>query len=96
PRPGQTEAVRKTVFARKFAPWNTTISYGLYVDDIDADVRALTLELAAIGGGLMLLMAALSWLIARDVLGALDRQKNRMQEISEGAIDRPVEETGRG
>jgi len=96
PRPGQTEPVRKTVFARKFAPWNATISYGLYVDDIDADVRALTLELAAIGVGLMLLMATLSWLIARDVLSALDRQKNRMQEISEGAIDKPVEETDRG
>jgi methyl-accepting chemotaxis protein len=96
PRPGQTEAVRKTVFARKFAPWNATISYGLYVDDIDADVRALALELAAVGLGLMLLMATLSWLIARDVLGALDRQKNRMQEISEGAIDQPVEETDRG
>ncbi|MBR0813102.1 cache domain-containing protein [Bradyrhizobium diazoefficiens] len=96
PRPGQTEPVRKTVFARKFAPWNVTMSYGLYVDDIDADVRALTLELGAIGIGLMLLMAALSWLIARDVLGALERQKNRMQEISEGAIDKPVEETGRG
>src|SRR6266702_3012563 len=65
PRPGQTEPVRKTVFARKFAPWNATISYGLYVDDIDADVRALTLELAAVGVGLMLLMATLSWLIAR-------------------------------
>src|SRR6186713_2457524 len=96
PRPGQTEPVRKTVFARKFAPWNATISYGLYVDDIDADVRALTLELAAIGVGLMLLMATLSWLIARDVLSALDRQKSRMQEISEGAIDQPVEETDRG
>ncbi|MCP3372082.1 methyl-accepting chemotaxis protein [Bradyrhizobium cajani] len=96
PRPGQTEPVRKTVFTRKFAPWNVTISYGLYVDDIDADVRALTLELAAIGIGLMLLMAALSWLIARDVLGALDRQKNRMQEIADGAIDKPVEETDRG
>ncbi|WP_439363169.1 methyl-accepting chemotaxis protein [Bradyrhizobium sp. DASA03005] len=96
PRPGQTEPLRKTVFARKFAPWNVTISYGLYVDDIDADVRALTLELAAVGVGLMLLMAALSWLIARDVLGALDRQKNRMQAISEGAIDKPVEETDRG
>ncbi|TQF26230.1 chemotaxis protein, partial [Bradyrhizobium sp. UNPF46] len=96
PRPGQTEPVRKTVFARKFAPWNATISYGLYVDDIDADVRALTLELAAIGIGLMLLMAALSWLIARDVLSALDRQKTRMQAISEGAIDKPVEETDRG
>ncbi|WP_342730253.1 methyl-accepting chemotaxis protein [Bradyrhizobium sp. B117] len=96
PRPGQTEPVRKTVFTRKFAPWNVTISYGLYVDDIDADVRALTLELAAIGIGLMLLMATLSWLIARDVLGALDRQKNRMQEIADGAIDKPVEETDRG
>ena len=96
PRPGQTEPVRKMVFARKFAPWNVTMSYGLYVDDIDADVRALTLELGAIGVGLMLLMAALSWLIARDVLGALDRQKTRMQAISEGAIDKPVEETDRG
>ncbi|WP_407112371.1 methyl-accepting chemotaxis protein [Bradyrhizobium sp. LMG 9283] len=96
PRPGQTEPLRKTVFARKFAPWNVTISYGLYVDDIDADVRALTLELGAIGIGLMLLMATLSWLIARDVLGALDRQKTRMQAISEGAIDKPVEETDRG
>ncbi|MCP3408273.1 methyl-accepting chemotaxis protein [Bradyrhizobium sp. CCGB01] len=96
PRPGQTEAVRKTVFARKFAPWDATISYGLYVDDIDADVRALTLELAAVGLGLMLLMATLSWLIARDVLSALDRQKTRMQEIADGAIDKPVEETDRG
>ena len=96
PRPGQTEPVRKTVFARKFAPWNATISYGLYVDDIDADVRAITLELAAVGLGLMLLMATLSWLIARDVLSALDRQKTRMQEIADGAIDKPVEETDRG
>ncbi|TYL88820.1 methyl-accepting chemotaxis protein [Bradyrhizobium cytisi] len=95
PRPGQTEPVRKTVFVRQFTPWNATISYGLYVDDIDADVRALTLELAAIGGGLMLLIA-LSWLIARDVLSALDRQKTRMQDIADGAIDKPVEETDRG
>jgi methyl-accepting chemotaxis protein len=96
PRPGQKEAVRKTVFVRQFTPWNATISYGLYVDDIDADVRALTLELAAIGGGLMLLMATLSWLIARDVLSALNRQKTRMQDIADGSIDRPVEETDRG
>jgi methyl-accepting chemotaxis protein len=96
PRPGQTVPVRKTVFVRKFEPWNVTMSYGLYVDDIDADVRALTLELGAIGIGLMLLMATLSWLIARDVLGAMERQKNRMQEIADGNLDRPVEETDRG
>jgi methyl-accepting chemotaxis protein len=96
PRPGQAEPVRKTVFARKFAPWNVVMSYGVYVDDIDADVRGLMLHLSATGVGLMLLMSLLSWLIARDVLGALDRQKNRMQAIADGAVDKPVEETDRG
>ena len=89
PRPGQTVPVRKMVFVRSFAPWNIVLSYGLYVDDIDADVNALLLRLGAIGGGLMLLMGLLSWFIAHDVLGALDRQKNRMQSIAEGALDEP-------
>ena len=96
PRPGQTIPVRKTVYVRQFAPWNVTMSYGLYVDDIDADVNALLLRLGAVGGGLLALMALLSWLIARDVLGALDRQKNRMQSIADGSLDRAVEETERG
>jgi methyl-accepting chemotaxis protein len=96
PRPGQTVAVRKMVYVRHFAPWNVVMSYGLYVDDIDADLHALLLRLGAIGAGLLALMALLSWLIARDVLGALDRQKNRMQRIATGSLDEAVEETDRG
>jgi methyl-accepting chemotaxis protein len=96
PRPGQTVSVRKMVFARSFAPWNVVMSYGLYVDDIDADVNALLLRLGAIGASLLVLMALLSWLIARDVLGALDRQRARMQRIATGSLDQAVEETDRG
>ncbi len=96
PRPGQTIPVRKIVFVRTFAPWGVTMSYGLYVDDIDDDVNALMLRLGAIGTGLILLMGALSWFIASDVLGALERQKNRMQEIAAGSLDHSVEETDRG
>ena len=96
PRPGQTVPVRKMVYVRSFAPWNVFMSYGLYVDDIDADVNALLWRLGEIGAGLMVLMGLLSWLIARDVLGALDRQKNRMQSIAHGSLDQPVEETDRG
>ncbi len=95
PRPGQTVPVRKMVFARHFAPWNTTMSYGLYVDDLDADVNALLIRLGTIGAGVMALMALLSWLIARDVLGALKRQQSRMQSIATGSLDEPVGETGR-
>ena len=96
PRPGQTVPVKKMVVARQFAPWNAVMSYGLYVDDLDADVNALLVRLGAIGAGVLALMALLSWLIARDVLGALDRQKNRMQRIASGSLDQAVEETERG
>jgi methyl-accepting chemotaxis protein len=96
PRPGQTVPVQKMVFARSFAPWNVVISYGLYVDDLDADVNALMVRLGAIGAGVLALMALLSWLIARDVLGALDRQKSRMELIATGSLDQAVEETERG
>ena len=38
PRPGQTVPVQKMVFVRSYAPWSVVMSYGLYVDDLDADV----------------------------------------------------------
>ena len=96
PRPGQSVAIKKIAYVRAFAPWNATISYGLYVDDLDADVNALLLRLGAIGAGILVLMALLSWMVARDILGALDRQKNRMQRIAGGSLDEAVEETERG
>jgi methyl-accepting chemotaxis protein len=96
PRPGQTVPVRKMIYAREFTPWNIVVSFGLYVDDVDADVNALMWRLGAIGAGLVALMAVLSWLIARDVLGALDRQRSRMQRIAGGSLDQPVEEVERG
>ncbi len=96
PRPGQKVPVRKMAYVRGFAPWNTFMSYGLYADDIDADVNALLWRLGAMGAGLMALLGLVSWLIARDILGALDRQKGRMQRIADGSIDQPVEETSRG
>jgi methyl-accepting chemotaxis protein len=96
PRPGEKIPVRKMVYARSFEPWHVVMSYGLYVDDIDADVNALLWRLGTIGGGLMLLMGLLSWLIASDVLGALSRLRGRMQQIANGALDETVEETDRG
>ena len=96
PRPNETVPAKKMVYARTFAPWNVVISCGLYVDDLDADIYALLLRLGAMGAGVIALMALLSWLIARDILGALDRQETRMQHIASGSIDQVVEETERG
>src|ERR1700758_1051427 len=56
PRPGQNVPVGKIAYARFFAPWGIVMSYGLYMDDIDADVNALLLHLGAVGAALLLLM----------------------------------------
>jgi methyl-accepting chemotaxis protein len=96
PRPGQTEAIRKVAYARRFEPWDIYVTYGLYVDDIDADVNTLIERLTAIGGGLMLMLGVLSWLISRNVVGGLHRLKDRMQGIAGGALETPVAETERG
>jgi methyl-accepting chemotaxis protein len=96
PRPGQTEALRKVAYARRFEPWDIYVTYGIYVDDIDADVNALLTRLGAIGGGLMVLLGLLSWLISRNVVGGLHRLKDRMQGIAGGALETPVAETDRG
>ncbi|MGJ4939545.1 methyl-accepting chemotaxis protein [Bradyrhizobium sp. HKCCYLS1011] len=96
PRPGQTEPVRKVVFVRSFAPWNIVMSYGLYVDDIEADVTALLIRLGTIGAALLLLLGILSFLISHNVVGGLHRLKDRMQGIAGGALEQPVAETERG
>ncbi|ABD88394.1 methyl-accepting chemotaxis protein [Rhodopseudomonas palustris] len=96
PRPGQVTPITKLVFARVFKPWNIAIAAGIYVDDLDADVRALLIKLSSIGAGVLALMGLLSWLIARDVLGALQRQQTRMQNIATGSLDEVVGETDRG
>jgi methyl-accepting chemotaxis protein len=96
PRPGQQVAVRKIAYARHFAPWDTTFSYGLYIDDVDNDVSALWWRLGAVGLGLMAVMGLVSWLIAHDILSALERLKARMQHIAAGSLDQAVEETDRG
>ena len=68
----------------------------LYVDDIDNDVNALWWRLGLIGLGLILVTGLVSWLIAHDILSALERLKARMQHIARGSLDQAVEETGRG
>jgi methyl-accepting chemotaxis protein len=96
PRPGQTVPQRKLVFARMFDPWNVAVSVGLYVDDLETDINVLLLRMGSIGVAVVALMGLLSWLIARDVLGALQRLQGRMQGIAGGSLNDAVDETERG
>jgi len=95
PRPGSTVPIPKLVYARYFEPWGIVIVTGLYIDDLNADRNAALLRLGAMALAVLAVAAALSWLVSRDVAGALGRLHDRMRQIADGELEQPVAETGR-
>jgi methyl-accepting chemotaxis protein len=95
PKPGQTEPQRKLVALAKFAPWQLAFMAGAYVDDIEADLHATTLRLSGIGTLVLLVTLLVTWLINRDISGALGRLKSAMEVLAHGELAAAVPDTGR-
>ena len=69
PKPGQTGQYPKVSYLRTFAPWGWTIGTGVYVDDVDREVRNIALVIL-VG---MLLVSALIFLLARTLARRMSR-----------------------
>jgi methyl-accepting chemotaxis protein len=67
-RPGQKELLDKMQYVKLFQPWSWVIATGAYVDDIEAQFRERLMLDLAVAGLVILLIAALGFLIARGVL----------------------------
>ena len=90
PRPGKTEPVPKLQYVLKVDGWNWMVGAGLYLDDVDAQVRS---ELAGrIGGALVLLLVlgGIGFLIARGVLRQIGGEPadaiRAMNEVARGNL----------
>ena len=68
PRPGSTEPVDKLQYVASFAPWKWVIGTGVYVDDVGHEFWGRLLTDLSINIAIMLLIIALSIMIARSVL----------------------------
>jgi methyl-accepting chemotaxis protein len=82
PKPGQTEALKKTVAVAKFTPWNIAVYSGAYTDDLYAAFNSSLLQMAAAGGGIMLVTLFVAWLVSRDVTGSLGSLKAAMTQLA--------------
>ena len=60
-KPGQPGLYPKVSYVRTFAPWGWTVGTGVYVDDVDREVRAIALVM--LGG--ILLVSGLVFFLAR-------------------------------
>ena len=90
PRPGSTAPVPKLQFAMGVPGWNWFVGSGLYMDDVDAQVRAALIKQLLIGLAVLLAIVALSWSVKRSVFAQLggDPQKamDAMADVAGGNL----------
>jgi methyl-accepting chemotaxis protein len=90
PRPGSTVPVPKIQYGILVPGWNWMIGSGLYMDDVNTQVRSAMLQQLMIGLGVLGALAGMSVMIKRSVLAQLggDPQKamDVMAEVASGNL----------
>ncbi|KQP22665.1 hypothetical protein ASF43_01760 [Pseudorhodoferax sp. Leaf267] len=83
PKPGSTDPVLKASYVKGFAPWGWLVGSGVYVDTVDAAIRARVLQFGL--GALLLaaVLAAIGVAIARRLLRQLGGEPGEAMRISE-------------
>jgi methyl-accepting chemotaxis protein len=91
PKPGREEPVRKVSYVKLFAPWGWVIGSGVYLDDVEDQLRSETLRIAGGAGVVLLLLALAALVIARSVsrnLAALGTESARLTAaVEDGRLD---------
>jgi methyl-accepting chemotaxis protein len=90
PKPGSTVPQPKLAYVLPIPGWNMFVATGLYIDDLDRDVRAALLHLSMIGGLVLLVMLLAAWLINRDITVSLGSLKAAMGRLAKGDLTTAV------
>ncbi|MCE1238094.1 MAG: cache domain-containing protein [Hyphomicrobiales bacterium] len=79
-KPGVGTAAEKLSHVRPFDPWRWFVATGIYLDDVDREVRTVLLQTMGFGA----IVALVTWLLSRAVARSIGRPLGRLTE----AIDR--------
>jgi methyl-accepting chemotaxis protein len=96
PRASGGEPLPKLTFVKRFDPWNDFFGTGVYTDDIEADFQAMMLNIGLTAVVLLALLAAIAFVIARDVSGSIARLERKMGALAAGDLTVAIDETSRG
>ena len=87
PRPGQPEPSPKLAYSVAFAPWQWVIGTGVYTDDIDAIFKDRVLEAGAWVAGLLAVMIACAWFLARGLVKPVQALTATMDSLAAGETE---------
>jgi methyl-accepting chemotaxis protein len=86
-RAGSSEEIEKTTFLKRFDPWSMVVATGVYVDDIEAELRQSMLQAGAVTLALILVLGGVTIWIARGISGPLTQLRSAMLDLAES---RPI------
>ncbi|HRD98895.1 MAG TPA: methyl-accepting chemotaxis protein [Rubrivivax sp.] len=91
PRPGQTAPVLKLQYLKVVPEWGWMVGTGLYMDDLQAEMRAMVWKSLAFVGAVMLVLGTLATRLARHVLRQLGGDPavaaGVVGEVAQGHLD---------
>ena len=93
---GQAAPLGKIACTRLFEPWGWSIGTAAGVDDIDAHFRAQAIWLASAFSGLIALASLLTFLLGRNLSGAMKRLSVRVASVARGELDGEIPDLERG
>jgi methyl-accepting chemotaxis protein len=94
PKPGSSEPVRKISYVKLFEPWGWVVGSGIYLDDLDAAVRAEALRVVGVALAVVLLVGGGALLLARGTLRALARAVEVASAVADGDLTVRANATG--
>ena len=95
PKPGEKDLQPKLAFVRRFVPWNAFIATGVYIDDIEAEYRALLRKLGMFDIAIVAAVGAIAMWISRNVTGALGSLEHKMAQLANGELAVEIPEIAR-
>ncbi|MEN4952614.1 methyl-accepting chemotaxis protein [Stenotrophomonas sp. TWI819] len=82
----------KSAYAGMYQPWQWVISSGVYMEDVQQQALVFTGIMTATGGGVVLIVLALSWLIGNRITLPLRQATNVAESIARGKLDSRIGE----
>jgi methyl-accepting chemotaxis protein len=83
-KPGVSSNVEKTTYLKVYAPWKMMVATGVYIDDLQAEIRRAALQAGAITAAIVLALAAIAVWLGRGIVMPMRRLRATMLDLAEG------------
>lgn len=87
PKPGSDQPVSKISYVKLYKPWGWIIGSGIYVDNVQKDMKFLRLTVIGITFSLSVFMLLLSFSVGLGITRPLNKVVSSLNEISNGEGD---------